>query len=53
MDFLLLVVSVKNQNQRDKSTGEYLSQLDKKTLRDLIEVYRKDFEMFQYNIEEY
>ena len=51
--FLFLVVSVKNQNQRDRSTGEYLSQLDKKTRTALIEVYKKDFEMFQYNIEEY
>ena len=32
---------------------EYLSSLDNRTLTDLIEVYRLDFEMFQYSTEEY
>ena len=43
--------SVKNQRQGDKSTRDYLSLLDDKTLSELINVYQPDFEMFQYSPE--
>jgi len=42
---------VKNQHKREKSTRDYLSLLDNKTLSQLIKVYQPDFEMFQYSPE--
>ena len=43
----------KNRSKGEKSTSEvakeYLSRIDNKTLTDLLEVYRVDFEMFQYS----
>ena len=44
---------VKNPSQRATSssdlTRQYLGKLDNKTITDLIEVYKIDFEMFQYS----
>ena len=52
-----LVISEKNRGRVEKSTSElareYLSRIDQKTFTDLIEVYRVDFEMFQYSPEGY
>ena len=42
-------ISVKNNRQGEKSTRDYLSLLDNKTLSQLIKVYQPDFEMFQYS----
>ena len=44
---------MKNRSKGEKSTQDYLSQLDKKTLKKLIKVYQPDFEMFQYSPEVY
>ena len=44
-------IPVKNPSRGQKSTQDYLSLLDKKTLSDLIEMYKPDFEMFQYTPE--
>ena len=58
----IFLIIVKNFLERNRSRGEksssdqakeYLSSLDNKTLTDLIEVYRVDFEMFQYSAEGY
>ena len=49
--------SDENRGRGDKSTSElareYLSRIDQKTFTDLIEVFRVDFEMFQYSPEGY
>ena len=61
-DFDFQLLNVGNFSERNRSRGEksssdqakeYLSTLDNKTLSDLIEVYRVDFEMFQYSTEGY
>ena len=54
----LTYTTVKNpRGGRGESTAEaamrYFSQLDKKTIRDLYEVYKVDFEMFLYDREGY
>ena len=54
---IILMLSVMNRGKGDRSTSElakeYLSRIDQKTFTDLIEVYRVDFEMFQYSPEGY
>ena len=51
------MLSVMNRGKGEKSTSElareYLTRIDSKTISDLIEVYRVDFEMFQYSPEGY
>ena len=44
---------VKGEKSTSELAREYLSRIDHKTFRDLIEVYRVDFEMFQYSPEGY
>ena len=46
-------ILVKNPSKGTKSTQDYLSLLDKKTLSKLISIYKPDFEMFQYSPEGY
>ena len=46
-------ILVKNPSKGTKSTQDYLSLLDKKTLSKLINIYKPDFEMFQYSPEGY
>ena len=54
---IILMLLVMNRGKGDRSTSElakeYLSRIDQKTFTDLIEVYRVDFEMFQYSPEGY
>ena len=46
-------ILVKNPSKGTKSTQDYLSLLDKNTLSKLINIYKPDFEMFQYSPEGY
>ena len=46
-------ILVKNPSKGTKSTQDYLSLLDKNTLSKLINIYKPDFEMFQYSSEGY
>ena len=54
---LTINITVKNPSQRATSSSEqtrqYLRRLDNKTIIELIEVYKIDFEMFQYSPEGY
>ena len=49
----MIFVSVRNPTRGEKSSKDYLSLLDEKTLADLIKVYQPDFKMFQYSMEDY
>ena len=49
--FFTTFVSVFNPTIGEKTTQDYLSQLNKTTLADLVKVYQPDFEMFQYSTE--
>ena len=48
-----ILIVVKNPTKGDRSTFDYLSQLDKKTLKKIIKMYEPDFEMFQYSPDGY
>ena len=48
-----ILILVKNPSKGDRSTFDYLSQLDKKTLKKIIKMYEPDFEMFQYSPDGY
>ena len=42
-----------NPTKGERSTKDYLSLLDKKTLADFLKVYQPDLEMFQYSLKGY